>query len=583
MRTSSGGNSTTPRSHSVRRPGGVRYVPPSAHRTAGRKRETTLAGGIHDAAHASGGPIRGAVVNLNGGSGSGTATATLTPMATQTSTDHLSAVARGGALSLVGAVVSAAANLILTVVITHGVHRAAAGEFFALTSVFLLAEVFCRLGSDVGLIYFLARWRTLGRFDDMRTGMRVALRPPMILSSVVGVAMFVGADWISHWLGGGASGVWLMRLLAFILPIAVFYDVCVAATRGWARMRPTVFIEKIGRPVGQLAFVAAAIGLGWKSGIGVGWALPYVASAVAVVVAIRTMPWHAVRPAGMTQPGRPQTAVSREFWRFTAPRAIAAVAQLLLQRMDIVLVAALRGPVEAAIYTAATRFLVVGQFVNMALVAPMQPRLSSLLATKNIEGTRELYQTTTSWLVLFVWPMYLSIAVLAPSYLHIFGSGYSSGLWVVILLCMAMLFASSVGFVDVVLLMVGRSQWNMATSVGALAVDAVLDVILIPHIGIVGAAIGWFGALIASNLIPALLVVRLLGIHAFSAATFTSIVVTTTCFAIIPLAAGYFARGQSGVLMGTGIGLGVYALALWQLRDRLLLNLAAEAIGRRKT
>ena len=53
---------------------------------------------------------------------------------------------------------------------------------------------------------------------------------------------------------------------------------------------------------------------------------------------------------------------------------------------------------DAAVYTAATRFLVVGQFVNMALVAPAQPRLSALLAARDIAGTRELFQTTTSWL-----------------------------------------------------------------------------------------------------------------------------------------------------------------------------------------
>ena len=150
--------------------------------------------------------------------------------------------------------------------------------------------------------------------------------------------------------------------------------------------------------------------------------------------------------------------MSKEFWTFTGPRAIAAVAQLLLQRMDIVLVAALRGPVDAAIYTAATRFLVVGQFVNQALVAPTQPRLSALLAAHDYVTTRKLYETTTSWLIIFVWPMYLAIAVLAPSYLKVFGSGYTSGLWVVILLCVAMMFGSCVGFVDVLLLMVGPDQ-----------------------------------------------------------------------------------------------------------------------------
>ncbi len=505
---------------------------------------------------------------------------------------------------MVGALVSAVANLALTVVITHGVGRSTAGEFFALTSVFLLAEVLCRLGADVGLIYFLARWRVLGRFEAMRVGLRVGMQPPLLFAVVVGAAMFAAAEPLSRWVGASTHGVGLLRLLAVALPVVVAYDLSLAATRGWARMRPTVFIDKIARPLGQLALVAAVLVLGWRSLIGVGWAVPYFAAAVASIAALRALPWRqAGRYEGSPRPsavigegaevsdvrtrveaaGDARPAVAREFWRFTAPRAVAAVAQLLLQRLDIVLVAALRGPVDAAIYTAATRFLVVGQFVNMALVAPAQPRLSALLAARDIEGTRELFQTTTSWLIVFVWPMYLAIAVLAPTYLRIFGSGYSSGLWVVILLCLAMMVASAVGFVDVILLMVGKSGWNMGTTVAALAVDAGLDIVLIPHIGIVGAAVGWCGAILAANLVPGLLVMRLVGIHPFSRATLTSIAITTTCFAVIPLAVGLpLGGGQLPLLAGVGIGTLVYGAALWRLRHTLLLNLAATAIMRRK-
>ena len=562
---------------------------------------------------------------------------------------HLEAVARGGALSLAGALASAVANLALTVVITRGVGRSTAGEFFALTSVFLLAEVLCRLGADVGLIYFLARWRVQGRFQAMRMGLRVGIRPPLTLAVVVGVGMFAAAEPLSRLVGAGRHGTGLLRLLAVALPVVVAYDLCLAATRGWARMRPTVVIDKIARPVAQLALVSAVLFLGWKSLLGLGWVLPYFAAAVAGVAAVRALPWHkvgrdeppaavptavvptaavpaavgpaaavptavvptaavpaAVGPAaavptavvptaaGPTEAGPTEAdrrvpvdgrpAVAREFWRFTAPRAVAAVAQLLLQRLDIVLVAALRGPVDAAVYTAATRFLVVGQFVNMALVAPAQPRLSALLAARDLEGTRELFQTTTSWLVLFVWPMYLAIGVLAPSYLHVFGSGYSSGLWVVILLCLAMLFASAVGFVDVILLMVGKSAWNMGTTLTALAVDAGLDIVLIPHIGIVGAAIGWCGAIIAANLVPGLLVVRVLGVHPFARATRTAMALTTACFAAIPLAAGLLlGRGQLTLAAGIVVGALVYAGALWRLRHTLSLSLAVQAITRRKS
>lgn len=493
----------------------------------------------------------------------------------------LEAVARGGALSLVGAVVSAAANLALTIVVTHRVGRSTAGEFFALTSVFLLAETLCRLGADLGLVYFLARWRALGRFSSMRAGMRIALRPPLMCAAAVGVLLFASAGAVSRWIGASNDGVGLLRLLAVALPVAVTYDLCIAATRGWSRMRPTVFIEKIGRPVGQLVLVAVVLWVGPASLMGLAWTIPYAGGAVAIAFVVRALPWRrAARdqaPEIVDEPAR----VAREFWSFTAPRAVAAVAQLLLQRLDIVLVAALRGPVDAAIYTAATRFLVVGQFVNQALIAPSQPRLSALLAARDFERTRQMYQTSTSWLVLLVWPMYLGVAVLAPSYLAVFGSGYRSGLSVVTLLCLAMLFASGAGYVDVVLLMLGKTKWNLATTLVALSVDVVLDVILIPRIGIVGAAIGWCAAIVAANLVPGLLVYRLLGVHPFARPNLISMVVAATCFAGLPVLALLASDGsQVAGLGGVGLGTVVYVGLLWRLREKLLLKLAAAAIRR---
>ena len=62
-----------------------------------------------------------------------------------------------------------------------------------------------------------------------------------------------------------------------------------------------------------------------------------------------------------------------EFWKFSAPRAIASVAQVAMQRLDIVLVAAMAGVGQAAIYAAASRFLQLGQLGGGAISQAVQP------------------------------------------------------------------------------------------------------------------------------------------------------------------------------------------------------------------
>ena len=151
-----------------------------------------------------------------------------------------------------------------------------------------------------------------------------------------------------------------------------------------------------------------------------------------------------------------------------------------MQRLDIILVAALVGLRAAAIYTAATRFMVVGQFVNQAVSLPVQPRLSALLAIHDKAGAKALYRVSTTWLVLLMWPLFGACIALAPTYLALFGRGYRDAVAVVVILSLSMLLASACGVVDSVIIMAGRTSWNLATTLLALAVNVGVDLWLIP-------------------------------------------------------------------------------------------------------
>ena len=59
------------------------------------------------------------------------------------------------------------------------------------------------------------------------------------------------------------------------------------------------------------------------------------------------------------------------------------------------------------------------------------------------------------------WPIYLVLFVFGEHLLKVFGEGYDAGRTVLVVLSCAMLFATAVGMVDMVLNMAGRTAWNM--------------------------------------------------------------------------------------------------------------------------
>src|SRR5579871_5355125 len=97
----------------------------------------------------------------------------------------LRGVARGGALNLAGAAVTAIVNLATTLAIARELSKGGAGTFFAATSLFLLIESIVVSGATTGLVYFIARARALGSFADVRHSLRLAFAPVLIASAVV--------------------------------------------------------------------------------------------------------------------------------------------------------------------------------------------------------------------------------------------------------------------------------------------------------------------------------------------------------------------------------------------------------------
>jgi O-antigen/teichoic acid export membrane protein len=480
----------------------------------------------------------------------------------------LAALARGGLLSLAGSSVSAVAGILVVLAVTRSLPQEVAGTFFALTSVFLIAEVAARLGTGTGLVWAISRARALRGSVRLSALLRVALAPVVGLSVVVGAALFVGAGSLSGLLGGDPDGeaATAVRVLAVLLPLTTLSNALVAATRGSGAILPTVVLDRVGRPLLQLALVVLAVAGGSLTLLTTLWALPWALCAGLAAVWLRRS--HRTRPA----PAAPEPLPWREFWRFTGPRAVTSVVQLALQRLDIVLLTLLAGPAEAAVYTAATRFLVVGQIAGQALAAVVEPRLGRLLALGDRVAAAAVYRTATGWLVLLCWPLYLLAATYADAFLGWFGEGYDAGTGVVLVLAVAMLLATGVGMVDVVLIMGGRTAWNLGNAVAALLTNVLLDVLLIPRLGLLGAAIGWAAAIWVANLAPLAQVWAAMRLHPFGIGTATAVALSVACFAVLPAVVRTGFDGSWTAPAATAVGAVLYVLGALRWRRALALD-----------
>lgn len=497
--------------------------------------------------------------------------------------ESISRVARGSAVNLIGAAVTGLCTFAVTVVVARGFTKSDAGVFFATTSLFLVATTIGQLGTQTGLVYFLARCRARGTLHQVGAYLRAAVRPMVVLAIVMAIAMIALAPWLARTITSEDAGraTTYLRWIGIFIPFAGIEIVLLAGTRGLGAIRPYALIEQIARPLLQLAVVAVVAIGGLAPVLGLAWAIGYAPAAVAALVAWRRVRARQVRPAVVKQ--SPAAApVTGEFWKFTLPRSLTSTIQMLMQRFDVVLVAALSGTVDAAIYAAATRFIVLGQLGINALTIAAQPRFAATLSTDDRAGASELYHVTTAWLIIVTWPVYLALLVFARPILTVFGHGYSAGGTAIALIAASMLIGTGTGMVDTMLAMSGHTLWNLGNAALALAVNLGLDFWLIPRHGIVGAAIGWAAAIAVRNLTALAQVAVSMRFLPLARSTTVAVALSVVCYAAVPAIARLIFGDSVPVMLASlaAVTLG-YLAGLVALRRPLSLSTLADLRRRR--
>lgn len=492
-------------------------------------------------------------------------------------------LAKGASLNVLGNATKALLGGVLLWLISRGLGAADAGAFIEATGVFLILTSVGLLGVNVGLVRAVSRGMATGQTSDgLRRVLPVALVPVVVMSTVLAVAMWAWADVVAEAIGNGdhvADIAAHLRGLAPFLPFSSLAMALLGATRGFEDMAPTVFLDRAMKLAVQCLGVAAVVLLGWPT-LSLAWGLPVVGVSAGAAVWLRRI-WRrrltdstaATPPAAASDDAVPLGHLIRDFWSFTLPRAASNVFQIVVQWFDVLLVGGLLTTRDAGIYAVSTRLISFGLAAAEALGTVSQPMFGRLHATGERSRLRELFETTTAWQVLISWPQYMFVLLAAPVVLSLFGPAYPDGAAVVVVLAVAAIVANGVGPVDMVLLMAGKSTWTMVNTALALTVNVVLNLVLLPRYGIVGAAIAWGASRVINNALPLWQSWRYLDVHPFGPKWWRAALLSAGTFGGGGLIAFLTTRLDTASEVVTYFVLASGAYVLLVVHDRALLDI----------
>src|SRR4029077_4879143 len=125
--------------------------------------------------------------------------------------------------------------------------------------------------------------------------------------------------------------------------------------------------------------------------------------------------------------------------------------------------------------------------------------IAELYARGQIELLGRIYQTLTKWILGITLPLGAGMIIFAPALMRIFGHDFEIGWPILVIGTLGQLVNCGVGSVGYLLLMSGNQRRLIRVQAVMAVVMVVLNLLLIPRWGIVGAAVGASATNVVTN------------------------------------------------------------------------------------
>ena len=424
--------------------------------------------------------------------------------------DHLS-ILSGTSQNVVGIVVAAAATFAANILITRTLGAESFGAVTLVTQGAFVLSFATRAGMDMAVLRDVAIETGMGRWGRIRAPVARAAAIALAVSTLIALVGVAAADPIRAALNiDDDRGRWAVEAACVGLPFLALANVWLAATRGLKIMRYTLFIFWAGQPITWI--VLMVIGwqfseTAWMSALAYSLSWLFAAGAAWWCWRRESHTW----PAEAMEPGD-----TSRLLRYAGPRAPAALFSQLLFWTDLFVLTQFANETEVGIYSAALR---AGQVVVLFLTSVslmFSPFVADLHNRGETARLDRLFKSLTRWTLAATIPAFLLLLVAPEPALRLFGSEFTGGRAALLLLLAGQFVNVATGSVGFILIMVGRTGWDLIVYAGSLALDLVLAFWLCSRYGMEGAAVANAVTFALSKWARLALVRRFVGIQPYN-------------------------------------------------------------------
>ena len=272
------------------------------------------------------------------------------------------------------------------------------------------------------------------------------------------------------------------RLMCLAIPIGTIMGSFAEISIAFKKIQFTVLSREIVTNAVKLilSIIAINVGMGLIGVIG--------ATIIAVAIGAVLMVYFVHRIFNLRRPIKSAERQTKEILTFSLPVFLSRLLNQFSKNLETMVLGVFGIIAEVGVYSVLINISSIGKMGFRAIRRISYPIFAEFHSKGQMKELKAFYRTTAKWSLIINLPIFLVIVIFSKHLLNIFGEEFVIGNVGLVILAVGVLFDAATGSCGAVLNMAGYSRVNFINSIVYLVTTILLDLILIPKYGLLGAA-----------------------------------------------------------------------------------------------
>ncbi len=407
------------------------------------------------------------------------------------------------------------------------------GVFVLALAIMQIFSALCPLGFPLALTRSVAYYDSLQDYGRVKGIFFTAIVLSMAISIFASVAIYYSTRFFSQIFNSEHLSP-VLTALSWSLPFFVLFSLLLAALQGLRFPAQAAWIKALVEPPFRLAIflVLALFGFRLFGAVSSVFCAILLSCGYALFVFFKKFPWRRYE-------AKPTYAWSD--LSFSLALFLITAISLSVQWTDNLFIGYFLTTRDVALYDVAFRIAGLMTLVHVSANAAITPLFAESFALRRPQDIEALYKVNTRWVVMLTLPIFGILLLLSRDVLSLFGRDFAEGAFCLMILASGLFSSIVAGPCGTLLLMGGRARLYLVISAATGVLNFLLNIILIPRYGIVGAAVAAASTYFLDSGLTVVTVIKLYGIRPYDH-TFVK-----------PWIAGLIATGALAIMVTTGM------------------------------